>query len=230
MRIEPEISGASVVLLGSFEPRIFTPYWFAYNNILTAAEADAAEVEVIHSTITVFRMKWLSLRVEEERLIAETTEAPFIRLSDLVVRTFREFLNQTPIGRMGINRTVHFNVGDEATRNQIGRKLAPLEPWGEWGKVLEEGDALQRGGMINLTMQKRVTDDRDSGHIHVSVQPSVKIRENAGIFVGVNDHYEVKDFSKVIGCDKIIAILSDQFQKSILKSEWIVDQIMALKK
>ena len=34
MRIEPEISGVSVVLLGDFNPAIFTPAWFALHGLL----------------------------------------------------------------------------------------------------------------------------------------------------------------------------------------------------
>lgn len=53
-------------------------------------------------------------------------------LHDLVVRTFREALIHTPINKLGINRLVHFGVGDEETRDKIGKKLAPQEAWGEW--------------------------------------------------------------------------------------------------
>ena len=34
MRIEPEISGVAVVLLGDFNPAIFTPAWFAMHELL----------------------------------------------------------------------------------------------------------------------------------------------------------------------------------------------------
>ena len=34
MRIEPEISGVQVVLVGDFNPAIFTPAWFALYRLL----------------------------------------------------------------------------------------------------------------------------------------------------------------------------------------------------
>ena len=41
MRIEPEISDVSVVLLGDFNPAIFTPAWFALHGLLPERVADA---------------------------------------------------------------------------------------------------------------------------------------------------------------------------------------------
>lgn len=247
MRIDPEISGASIVLVGSLNPRIFTPDWFARNKLLTATEAEAAELEVVHEELTAFRMNWLNVRVEKQRFIAETNEAPFIRLCDLTVRVFKEFLIHTPLGRMGINRMIHFNVGDENTRNRVGRVLAPLEPWGAWGAEISKGDELitkkarekeldfetlrKRGGMMSLVMQQSYTgDDRPAGYIQVTTQPSVKIRQGAGIYMCVNDHYEIKDADEPAGAEAIIEMLPKQFEKSIERSEAIIDQVMALSK
>jgi hypothetical protein len=109
MRIAPELGNASIVLLGSFNPRIFRPDWFARTGLVTEAEAGAADVEIIHPEITLLRMDWLRIRVEPGRFIATTEEAPFIRLADLVVRTFREYLNRTPAGKLGINRQGNYS-------------------------------------------------------------------------------------------------------------------------
>jgi hypothetical protein len=51
----PEISGGTVVLLGSFNPKIFQPEWFARQKLLPQAEADASEIKVIGSTSLPFR-------------------------------------------------------------------------------------------------------------------------------------------------------------------------------
>ena len=72
MRIAPELGDASIVLVGSFNPRIFRPDWFARTGLVTEAEAGAANVEIIHPEITLLRMDWLRIRVEPGRLIATT--------------------------------------------------------------------------------------------------------------------------------------------------------------
>jgi hypothetical protein len=231
MRIEPELGGCSIVLLGHFNPLIFSPQWFAKNEIISDEEAASAQVNVIHSDIASFQVGKHRIQVEEGRLSADTTEAPWITLCDLLVKTFGEFLIHTPINQMGINRSVHFSVGDEATRNRIGRLIAPLAPWGKWGEEIAKAETpLSRGGCVNLIMsQPRVAEDPVRGHIQVQVQPSSRLRGGAGIFVNVNDHYNVGPLDEVIGCEQIISILSSGFEQSIRSAEDKIDIVMAMK-
>ena len=205
MRIEPELSTFAVVLVGSLNPRIFTPDWFARNALFTAEQADAAEIEVIHSEIAIFRMEWLLIRVEQQRFIAETNEAPYVRLSDLVVRTFKEFLPHTPLGRMGINRSVHFNVGSFEARERIGNRLAPKEPWGDWEPLIAAGEGDEHGGLRSLVMEQRKVDDRPKGCIRAKVEPSTRIGGGrTGIYMEINDHFELEDAKAAVGCEEII--------------------------
>lgn len=44
MRIEPEIGGASIVLLGSFNPKIFQPYWMAKHGLISDSAAEALRI------------------------------------------------------------------------------------------------------------------------------------------------------------------------------------------
>ncbi|MFH1328469.1 MAG: hypothetical protein ABIH76_06495, partial [Candidatus Bathyarchaeota archaeon] len=163
------------------------------------------------------------------RFLAETTEPPFVRLSDLVYKTFREALIHTPISKLGINRRVHFSVGDEETRNTIGKKLAPQEAWGEWGSCIAGNNKKKRGGMVSITMKQMDLDDREIGYIQAKVEPSPLVKNGAGIYVEVNDHYEISKDDASDGAIRITDILSKQFDDSIRRSEWIIDQIMALK-
>lgn len=225
MRIEPEISGVSIVLVGNLNPAIFNPDWFARHGLLSADEAESSDIAVIHPEITSFRSEWLNIRVEQQRFCVESAEAPFIRLCDLTVRTFREFLSHTPIGRMGINRHVHFDVGTIDGRDRIGNRLAPKDAWGDWAPCISAG----HGGMRSLTMEQTHVEGRANGYIRAKVEPSVRLRDpRTGVFVEINDHYEVDDPDKVKGCDGIIALLEDCFEESLHRSEWIVDQIMRL--
>ena len=124
MRIEPEISGVNVVLIGDFNPAIFTPAWFALHSLLPKGTADNAELQVAHQQVTKFSTDWLHLQVGLERFLVETSQAPYIRLRDLVVRVFKDHLYHTPLKAFGINRNVHFRVGSLAERDRIGRTLA----------------------------------------------------------------------------------------------------------
>jgi hypothetical protein len=81
--------------------------------------------------------------------------------------------------------------------------------------------------MLALVMVQRKLDDRFRGHIQARVEPSTKVR--AAIYMHVNDHYEVEAPDDVVGCDEVVSILERQFDASIKRSEWIIDQIMGLK-
>lgn len=225
VRIEPEISGVSVVLLGSFNPAIFTPAWFGLQGLLPKAAVEGAELGVAHSSVTEFAAEWLKLGVRPGKFVAETSQAPTIRVSDLVVRTFRELLPHTPIKALGINREVHFRVRSAAQRDRIGRELAPIGPWGEWGRTIEPDGT--HGGMISLTMRQHRVEDRPSDdHIDVTVEPSARLG-NSGVFVRVNDHYTA-DGSGQGGGSVLIEKLEREFEESTKRSEGLIDQVMSL--
>jgi len=226
MRIQPETSATSIVLIGNFNPVIFHPDWFKRMEILPEDLVDAAEIVVIHPEITSFRADWLELKVEQGSFSVTTSEAPWIRLSDLVVRTFKEFLSHTPIKKMGINREIHFSTPSEEVRNAVGARLAPHEPWGEWAEHIEKRDGKIHGGMRTLVMEQSVRDDGLPGYIRTKVEPSNRITN--GIFMQVNDHYQVENLEDPIGSGELIDNLESSFERSITRSEWIADQVMHL--
>lgn len=230
MLIQPENSSVSIVLVGSFNAVIFNPDWFFANGLLNKTDLEKAEVEVVHRNATVFKVgERLRIIVEPARFIAETSEPPFINLCDLVFKTFKEVLTHTPISQLGINRQVHFSVGDETIRDKIGKKLAPQDAWGEWARSIQGRTAEKRGGLISLTMAQKDLEDRESGRIQAQVGPSPLVKDGTGIFMVVNDHYEIPSKTSVAGATEIMDLLVKQFDKSIRKSEMIIDQIMALK-
>ena len=228
MLIEPEIGGCTIVLLGAFSPLAFSPKWFAINGIVSNEQAEAAQVTVLHNELSVFRIGKFSFAIEENRFSADTTEAPWIDLCDLVSKTFSDFLPFTPINQMGINRLVHFSVGSEDKRNRIGNVLAPLEPWGKWGKEIANAPPTSRGGVTNLTMLQKVTHDDYRGHFQITIQPSGRLKGNVGIYAQTNDHYDVGPLDATGGCGSIMKLLVENFETSLRRSESAIEQVMRL--
>ena len=227
MRVEPEIDGANVTLLGDFSPAIFAPAWFVLHGLLPESAADGAEVGIVHPQVTAFTFDWLTLEVTTERFRVETRQAPHTRAFDLVARTFAEPLNRTPLKAFGINREVHFQVRSQAERDLIGRTLAPVEPWGAWGHGL--GTDGKHGGMTSLTMTQIQLDGRPpDDRINVTVEPSNRIGEGQrGVFVRVNDHYTTDD-AGADSCERLMELLQNNFETSLKRGEGIVDHVMSL--
>jgi len=230
MLIEPQINTVSIVLVGSFNPAIFHPAWFLANGIFRDEDFKVAKIELIHPEIAIFNVgEWLSVRVERERFAAETREPPFIRLCDFVVKTFKEALLHTPINQIGINRQLHFSVGDNEICDKIGKLLAPQEPWGEWAQSFQGKTREKRGGLISISMIQLELEDRDEGHIRTKVEPSARITDGTGIYVEINDHYDFSNKEPKGSTLHATDLLEKHFDDSIRRSEWIIDQIMSLK-
>lgn len=227
LRIEPEIGGVGVVVVGDFNPAIFTPAWFVLHDLLPANVADNAQIEVIHPQITEFTADFLHLQVTNERFSAETSQAPYVRVCDLVARVFRERLPHTPLKALGINRHVHFRVRSMAERDRIGRTLAPVEPWGALGSNLEL--AGEQCGMTSLTMSQIDPPGRaPGGRINVTVEPSNRIDDpRLGVYVGVNDYYPIDETSPGTG-ERLMGVLEENFDVSLRRSEAVIDHVMSL--
>ena len=228
MRIEPRINGISLVFLGSFNPSIFTPAWFGWQGLLSEDRVNNAELRIGQAQIVSFQADWLELQVIPERFSLNTTQPPFIRLSDLAVRIFREKLPHTRLRAVGVNRDVHFLVDDYRQRDRIGRVLAPVEPWGEWGEKLQpDGHA---GGVTSITMTQVNLEDRPhGGQLNVTVEPSTRIGEHErGIYVRVNDHYPVENPESETATREVVGMVEKNFEESIRRAERIIDHIMSL--
>lgn len=227
MRIEPEIDGVGVVLIGDFNPAILTPAWFALNGLLPEALVENASLRVAHKEVTAFEADWLRLNVSGQSFSVETLQAPHVRIRDLVSRVFGEQLSHTPLRAFGINRQVHFRVDDLQQRDTIGRRLAPVEPWGAWSDAL--GLDGEHGGMTSLTMTQVDPDGRPKGgRINVTVEPSTRIGEGrSGVYVQVNDHYTVAHM-KAGTASTAIHLLVENFDESLKRSEQIIDHVMSL--
>ena len=226
---EPEISGVAIVLVGNFNPAIFTPAWFALHEILPPSVAESAKVQAVLPELSAFSTEWLTLQATTERFSASTQHGPNIRVLDLAMNVFKEHLPHTPIRAFGINREVHFATPSRAVRDHVGRMLAPLDPWGEWAETLQLSG--ESSGMVSLTMRQTQPDGRPpGGRIEVTIEPSVRIDNGrSGIYVRVNDHYEIdQPKSNRTNCVELLKLLEDDFESSINRADGIVNHIMSL--
>jgi len=205
----PEIQGVSVVWLGDFNPKIFQPAWFAAEGLIRKQEAEKANIEIIHPEAVSFTLEWLRLQATRERFFVATTQEPYYEVvRDLVLGTF-SLLRHTPVHKMGINTDMHFRMGSEDAWHAFGHRLAPKDLW--------QG-ILENPGMRSLTMEESRPDGY-KGYIRVKVEPSA--RAHPGVYININDHYEVADPKSVIGSDEIRTLFERVWGESLRRSAHI---------
>jgi hypothetical protein len=215
---QPKIEGLSVVLVGSFNPQIFQPAWFASEHLIRAEEAKTAKIEVIHSEITIFSLEWARVQVERGKFSIDTSSDQRYEtgpLRDLVVSTF-SLLRHTPVSMMGVNWYSHFEVSSEEAWHKVGDQLAPKEIW----KDLLAG----RPGMRSLLMEGQRSDGL-KGYVRVKVEPSLKALPY-GVFIQVNDHYGAQKEDKTQPANEFVEMLQNSWNASLEQAKKIAYTII----
>lgn len=218
-------TSVSIVLLGQFNPAIFSPAWIEKIGLVSADEAAAADVKLIHRDIAAFSLGAYEFDVRRRRFSIDVTTEPFVAALDAVLVIFGEQLRHTSITEFGINYLAHFSVGDATARLQLGRTLAPLVPWGDFGRDIEALEGTLTSGLMELVMIQNY-DPKDSGQRRVSIEPSGKVEtEDGGVFMNVNDHRKILDHAPEEGSEKALHLLGDIFDSSLEKARNIVTEM-----
>lgn len=216
----------SIVLVGQFNPAIFTPGWLAQMNLINKSAFEAAETEVVHSEIAKFRVDDIQYEILKNRFQVQSSSEPFIRCSDLVAEIFGNLLPHTPLQKLGINFETHFKTKSPQQRLLFGRKLAPLEPWGSFGQRMHEQSADYPSGVRTILMQETNPRDRKDGHRQVRVETSSTLDPSTGVLVIVNDHFEGADVSAKPGATGAVSVLQDRFEDSLDMSRTVSSELM----
>ncbi len=209
----PEISGGSVVLVGSFNPKIFQPQWFARQELLPQAEADAAEIKVIIPQVSHFDTERFSIQVTDDRFVATSkSSASPAPLRDLVGGTFF-ILEHTPVSAMGLNYHMHFAMGSEERWHEVGDRLAPKEPW----KEILEG----RPGLLSMTIVTQ-KDAPKGAQFRVKVEPSTQVK--LGVYFETNEHYPATAEAEPLKA--LMGILGERWEEAQIYATRVVNHIL----
>lgn len=190
-----EHSAASIVVLGSFRPDSFRPKTLADVKAISQKDASVAEMSaLLAGKVVQFDLPWGGVFVDASRFQATTTEAPFIRICDLVVKTLCDLDTKYSITAFGINYEAHFNAGGFERRDQIGMKIGRPEIWGDWGKRILDSmkhDPKSRlhGGLMGMTFRLPFESGPVAGWRDVTVGPSEKVEGSCGILIRSNHHH-----------------------------------------
>lgn len=196
-----EIDGATIVVLGSFNPTIFQPLWFSENSLIRKEEAEQAKIEVVHPQVTIFSTDWFRLQATLENFTIETKDpTKLLPLRDIVSGTFA-VLEHTPIRQFGMNRYMHFYIPSKEAWHSFGHNIAPKEAW---------TDLVADPGLLSLVIQGK-RKNAESTRLQIKVEPSTQIEQ--GVFFHANDHYDLLslDASRREGMKKFLHSLQHEW-------------------
>ncbi len=203
---------ASIVVLGSFNPRIFHPEWFIRKGIIE--EWDFSEDKTI---VVVPDMAQLALPDQRDLLVLlnkyqlkSSMASNYSSLKDLVSSTFA-ILPETPVTSMGMNFHSIIKISDLDHWKSFGQKLAPRETWiGAIGYVNDLDDTKQLElGLWDMTMNIPRNDDlKGFMRARLNVEGSTKART---IRFSMNSHVELGDK----GARMVPTVLKDRWDNSL---------------
>jgi hypothetical protein len=230
MRIPPQISGSSIVALGHLNPLIFRPEWLRDREIAVGSDFEGIKIEIVHPEVVALKLPWGQLQADRDRFLIAGFQEPSIRVCDFFVKSFQA-LPETPINAVGLNIDVHFPLSSEKARDHIGDVLAPKDFWGDFVKR----DGEKAGGTRSIVMEQSIFKDGRRtrldglfGWIHVKVEPSLKVEVPHGVYVGVNDHYDMMSDGKSSDGRSAAELVARRWDGFVETSEGLIDRIMEL--
>jgi hypothetical protein len=191
MEATDELSGFSIIAVGSFNPAIFQPQWFASKDLLPTNLVEHAETSVVVTPqLTAFIADWLQLQVTEDQASFSTVNTARARdLRDLA-RSILDLLPETPVDGIGLNSDSHWRVETEDGWHALGDKWLPKD---FWEPLFDGGDWKRRGdgravGLRDLNIE--VAREDEQGFVRVQVAPSVRVIPS-GVYINVNSHFQL---------------------------------------
>jgi hypothetical protein len=180
MAMTPEIFGAIIVVLGSFNPPIFSPDWLAQHNLIGKEDAEAAKASnelLISKPIAHLDTGSFDLQVVENRLTLSSKSVVSPGIKDLAIGIL-SILPHTPITALGLNFVAHYRIDTEDNYHRIGDALAPKEVW----HSLYPPDK-HATGMADVTVVvnpgKRGETLQAKDRKQITVQPSSRVKQGS---------------------------------------------------
>jgi hypothetical protein len=218
----PEISGASIVIIGEFSPSVFRPKWFVQKELLDEAEADSARVDVSSSEFVSFATTWLTFFADRQRLQVMTGSEPLVRVYDLALGLLPHF-PEAPVQHVGLNRDVHVKMRTEEAWHRLGDMLAPKTCWPQEFTQSESIDKTQRTGLRSLIMER--PRQAPPGYTHVRIEPSSAVKP-FGIYVGTNDHYVLQTNGEPVPASAAVDLIAERWKGSMAFADSIRTKIL----
>lgn len=228
-----EILSSAIVVLGDFNPAIFSPDWLDRNALIGKADADEARERtsgqplLVSHQVSAFETKWFALQVVENQFSLTSKDALSPAFKDLAVGMF-QLVPHTPVTAVGLNFLAHFKLGSKEEFHRVGDVLAPKTIWND---LYPEEAAGLADLTIRIQRNKRGEPLKTKDERRISVQPSNKIR--FGVYITYNDHHDVtvskdgEEVDKVRPAERVATIIDNQWESSWRDAVRVFDGVLS---
>lgn len=222
----PEIFGASIVMVGAFNPAIFSPAWLNANQLLGAEDVEAANQDtsiLVSQEAAICETDWFRLQVLPNQFSLSSKGALSLAVRDLA-QGIASTLPHTPVTACGLNFNAHYKLDSEADYHKIGDVLAPKQIWYE-AFPADHNNV----GLLNLTVRvqdcPRATKNPDVDNMQIQIQPSTRMPN--GVYCSINNHRE--QFSRQrenANAGAVAAMLASDWESAWHESETIFQAVL----
>jgi len=223
-----ESFGSSIVVLGNFNPPIFTPNWLNKNGLIGDGDVEFAEKAAslaITPDLSRFETEWFRLQVLAEQFSLTSKGALTPLLKDLAMSIFT-IVDHTPVSAIGINFEANYKLSSADELHKIGDTLVPKNIW---HAIYPESDH-QSVGMANLIVSIDPCKREDKPE--ADIKKNISVRRSTvtpnGIFFSFNDHYTISksEISQNTSANFVVRRIDEFWEVSMNEAKKVFETII----
>ena len=228
MQHKAEDFSSAIVVLGAFNPAIFSPDWLngqgliGDGDVAAAREGNGGGEILVSRQVTTVETEWFVLQVEQNKFNLTSKGVLSPALKDLAVGIFQS-LPHTPVTAVGLNFMAHYKFANEQQWHKFGDVLAPK---GIWNSLYPDLHAGLSNLMITIEPATRSSDGRAKERRNITVQPSRKVK--AGAFLSYNHHRELRreDSEDRVSADYVARIIDEKWESEWQEAERVLQRVV----
>lgn len=170
-----------IVILGSFNPVIITPFWLANKELIRESEAVSANIRIMHNEIVEYDLDWATFNITQKRFHIKCTQVPYFEIArDLIVAIF-SILKETPVASFGYNHNKTISLKKQERYYEFGNRLCPLNNW---------SDFLSEPRLQRIDILDKDSKLKKHGNLLITIHAATDLQVDFGVVININDHYD----------------------------------------